>query len=214
VNKSSKAILRGTSLVLLIGACLIAAALIVGTPNNTRTASAAAGATLPYVEQQAENASTNGTLIDATQNRTYPGLAVEAIGRRAITLTGTGKFVEFTVPQTANSIVMRYSIPDGNNGAGIDSTISLYIGGVAQPDLPVTSRYGWIYGGYPFNNNPSDSRPHHYYDEVHRLVGTMNAGTKVRVQIDSDNTAPSYTIDLMDFEMVAPAGTQPAGSLI
>src|SRR5258708_6002453 len=82
----------------------------------------------------------------------------------------------------------------------------------AQTPLAVTSRYGWAYGGYPFNNNPSDSRPHHFYDEVHRLTSQMTAGSKVRVQVDAGNNAPSYTIDLMDFEQVAPAASQPSGS--
>ena len=140
------------------------------------------GATLPYTEVQAEDAATNGTIISALQNRTYPSLANEAIGRKAVTLSGQGKYVEFTVPQNANSIVLRYSIPDGNGGAGIDATLALYINGVKQTDLAVTSRYGWIYGGYPFNNNPTDLRPHHFYDEVSRLVSQMTVGTKVKVQ--------------------------------
>src|SRR5256885_16396410 len=89
--------------------CMIVGSLVFKSAG-TRVAKAAAGATLPYNEVQAENAATNGTLIDATQNRTYPGLAVEAIGRRAITLTGTGQYVEFTVPHNANSFVLRFSI--------------------------------------------------------------------------------------------------------
>jgi hypothetical protein len=172
---------------------------------------ASGGPPLPYTEIQAENAAHNGTVIGP--DRFYPGLATEAIGRRAVTLTGLGKYVEFTVPAPANSIVIRYSIPDNAAGTGINATLSLYINGAAQPDLPVTSKYGWIYGTYPFTNDPNGVRPHHFYDEVQRLTPQMAAGTKVRVQIDSDNTAPSYTIDLINFEQVAPPASQPAGSL-
>jgi hypothetical protein len=202
------------SLIIAAVALIMAGFTVVSNTSVAQAAPAAAGpTTMPYQEVQAENASTNGTIIDARNNRTYPGLAVEAIERRAVTLSGAGKFVEFTVPQSANSIVMRYSIPDNAAGTGIDATLGLYINGVAQPKLQLTSRYGWIYGGYPFNNTPTDVRPHHFYDEVHRLVGQMSAGAKVRVQIDSGDSAPSYTIDLMDFEQVAPAASQPAGSL-
>ncbi len=130
-----------------------------------------------------------------------------------MTLSGQGQYVEFTVPQNANSIVMRYSIPDSAAGTGQDATLGLYINGQAQSDLALTSRYGWAYGGYPFNNTPTNSRPHHFYDEVRRLTGQMTAGAKVRVQINGNNPALAYTIDLMDFEQVAPAASQPAGSL-
>jgi len=206
---------KRSSLILVLGLFVavntIITSFIVNPPHKADAAPAAAGgagATLPYVEIQAENATYTGTLIDATQNRTYPGLPVEAIGRRAVTLQ-SGQYVEFTVPSSANSIVVRYSIPDSANGAGQDSTLGLSIGGVTQTALATTSRYGWIYGGYPFNNNPSDVRPHHFYDEVHRLVSQMSAGTKVRVT----GTGVATTVDLIDFEQVAAPLTQPAGSI-
>ncbi|HEY1014537.1 MAG TPA: carbohydrate-binding protein, partial [Herpetosiphonaceae bacterium] len=179
-------------------------------PASAAPSRAPAGATLPYVEVQAEDAATNGSIIGP--DRHYPGLATEAIGRRAVTLT-QGQYVEFTVPRASNSIVMRYSIPDSADGVGLNATISLSINGVAQPKLDLTSRYGWIYGTYPFNNNPGGVRPHHFYDEVNRMTGALPAGTKVRVSVGAGDTAPSYTIDLMDFEQVAAQRAQPAGSL-
>src|ERR1051325_2119213 len=66
------------------------------------------GATLPYVEVQAENSSTNGTLIGPTA--AYNTLPAEASYRKAVTLQGSGKYVEFTTPVATNSIVFRYSI--------------------------------------------------------------------------------------------------------
>jgi hypothetical protein len=44
-------------------------------------------------------------VIDASNNLAYPGLANEAIARRAVTLDAVGKYVEFTVPRSANTIV-------------------------------------------------------------------------------------------------------------
>ncbi|MDF5731974.1 MAG: glycosyl hydrolase family 28-related protein [Rhizonema sp. PD38] len=169
--------------------------------------------TMPYDEIQAESAAHNGIIIDARNKRTYPGLANEAIERRAVTLNAVGEYVEFTVPRSANSIVVRYAIPDSADGKGLTAPIGLYINGVKQPDLIFTSKYAWIYGTYPFNNNPGDIRPHHYYDEVNRLTPQMSAGTKVRLQVESNSTAPWFTIDLINFEQVAPASTIPAGYL-
>ena len=68
------------------------------------------GATLPYVEVQAENSATNGTIIGPSAD--YGTLPDEASYRKAVTLPGTGKFVEFTTPAPTNSIDFRYSIPD------------------------------------------------------------------------------------------------------
>src|SRR5687767_1429043 len=206
--------LRSANLIffaILIGLCALAAGLVSLSPRSVRAAPALTGPVLPYVEIQAEDADTNGTIIGP--DRFYPSLASEAIERRAVTLDAPGEYVEFTVPQNANSIVMRYSIPDSADGLGLTAPLGLYIDGVQQDDLLLTSKYGWYYGAYPFNNNPADIRGHHFYDEVHRLVGQMTAGSTVRVQVDPGSTAPSYTIDLIDLEQVDAPLSQPAGSL-
>jgi hypothetical protein len=169
------------------------------------------GATLPYVEVQAENSATNGTVIGPSAN--YGTLPAEASYRKAVTLQGSGKYVEFTTPAPTNSIVFRYSIPDTSNGSVYTPQLSLYVNGAKQPNFTLTNAYSWYYGGYPFTNAPGGN-PHHFYDEAHRLFSTTYpAGTKFRLQVDSEDTAPSYTIDFADFENVAGALAQPSGSV-
>ncbi|MEH2146562.1 glycosyl hydrolase family 28-related protein, partial [Nostoc sp.] len=180
---------------------------------NAVTPTTAGPTTMPYDEIQAENADHNGTVIDGRNNRTYPGLANEAIERRAVKLDTVGQYVEFTVPRDANSIIVRYAIPDSADGTGLTTLIGLYINGEKHPDLILTSKYSWIYGTYPFNNNPGDIRPHHFYDEVNRLTPQLSAGDKVRLQVEANTTAPWCTIDLIDFEQVAPAAAMPDGYL-
>jgi hypothetical protein len=169
------------------------------------------GAPVPYIELEAEDAATNGTIIEPSRKLT--ALAAEASGRRAVTLGTEGQYVEFTLPAQANSVVVRYSIPDSADGAGLTAPLSLYIDGARQPDLVLTSKYSWVYGVYPFRNTPSLGRPHHFFDEVRALLPQINAGSKVRLQKDATSTAASYTIDLVDFEQVAPPKDQPAGTL-
>ena len=54
----------------------------------------------------------------------------------------------------------------------------------------------------------------HFYDEVHRLfTTTYPAGTTFKLEVDSEDTASSYTIDLADFENVAAPLAQPGGSV-
>src|SRR6187551_1904694 len=110
---------QNTSLIFLAGLIIIsiiAASLMTSGPRKASAAPLLSGPTLPYVEVQAEDANTNGTIIGP--DRVYPGLATEAIERKAVTLDAQGEYVEFAVPQSANSIVMRYSIPDSNDGSG------------------------------------------------------------------------------------------------
>src|ERR1700690_1806576 len=66
------------------------------------------GAPVPFVEQEAANAATNATVL--AKNRNWDTLAGEAVGRAAGTLTGKGKYVEFTTAQPSNPLDVRYSI--------------------------------------------------------------------------------------------------------
>jgi hypothetical protein len=167
---------------------------------------------LPYVEVLAQNSPTNGTVIGPSY--TQGQLADEAVGREAVTLQGTGEYVTFTTPVATDSIDFRYSIPDSSDGSVYTAPLSLYIDGTKQPDFTLTNAYSWYYGSYPFVNTPSSGTPQHFYDEVHRLFSTTYpAGTTFKLQIDSEDTASSYTINLADFEDVGPALTQPAGSV-
>jgi len=174
-------------------------------------ATGGSGASLPYVEVQAENSATNGTVIGPSY--TQGQLADEASYRKAVTLQGSGKFVTFTTPVATNSIDFRYSIPDTSGGSVYTAPLSLYIGGTKQTDFTLTNAYSWFYGSYPFTNSPG-SNPHHFFDEVHRLFSTTYpAGTTFTLQVDSEDTASSYTIDFADFEQVGGALSQPSGSV-
>lgn len=178
---------------------------------STGVALATRGATLPYTEYEAEAGSTNGTVLAAS--RTYGTLAAEASGRRAVQLTATGQYVQWTLTAATNSILIRYSIPDSSDGAGLTAPIALYANGSKVQDITLTSKYSWTYGAYPYTGNPADGSPHHFYDESRALIGNWAAGTVLKLQKDASSSAPSYTIDLIDTEQVAAAFTMPANYL-
>ncbi|MFC9615450.1 discoidin domain-containing protein [Streptomyces sp. NPDC056938] len=170
------------------------------------------GAAVPFKEQEAEYASTNGSSIGP--DRIYGTLPSEASGRQAVTLDAVGEYVEFTLTAPANAMSFRYSIPDNAAGTGRDASIDLKVDGNQLKSVPVTSKYSWYYGGYPFNNNPGDTNPHHFYDETRtRLGSTLPAGTKIRLQVASVADSPSFTVDLADFEQVAAPAGKPSGAL-
>lgn len=162
------------------------------------SAHAAAGAALPFTSVEAEAATTTGTKIgpDYTQGT----LASEASGRRAVRLA-SGQRVEFTAPRAANAVNVSYSVPDGQSG-----TLDVYVNGTKLgKSLEVTSKYsyvdtGWIPG----------AKTHHFYDNARLLLGrSVQAGDKVAFEAGNVQA----TVDVVDFEQVEPAATQPAGSV-
>lgn len=168
------------------------------------------GATLPYLEYEAEDADTNGTRLGPS--RKFGDVAAESSQRKAVRLDATGQYVHFVSKNAANSIVVRYSIPDSADGSGNWTTLSVYVNGTKRSKLSISSRWAWTYGdfGNPRPNDPAQGKPHHFYDEAHALVGDIPAGATVSIQRDADDTAPYYIIDLIDLEQVAAPLPQPA----
>jgi hypothetical protein len=161
------------------------------------------GASVPFTEYEAENASTNGTIIgpDFTQG----DLATEASGREAVQLTAQGQYVQFTLTSPANAFDVHYALNQGASG-----TLSVYVnGGKLSQELSLTSAYSYI-----STPDITGSMTHKFYDDARMMFGqTLAAGSTVRLQVDSTDTAVPYTIDVADFYNVPAAATQPANSV-
>ena len=164
------------------------------------------GAAVPFTEYSAVGSKTNGTEIGPSYN--LYTLAAEAVGRTAVTLSGAGQYVDFTLAKAANAVDLRYSIPDSADGTGLTTPLKVYVDGHQRPDLTLTSKYTWFYGSYPFTNDPADLGGHHMYDDVRTQLGrTLPAGTHVRFEIA--NPSIPVTINVADFQEVAPPAPQP-----
>ncbi|MBG0560308.1 discoidin domain-containing protein [Actinoplanes sp. NEAU-A11] len=163
------------------------------------------GANMPYDMYEAEDGQTGGGAAVVGPNRTVGDLAGEASGRRAVTLNQTGAYVQWTTRAATNTVVARFSIPDGTN-----SSINVYVNGSLNKTLPLTSKYAWLYGN---ETNPQNSGtgPRHIYDEANiMLTGSFPAGTTLRLQKDAANSG-SIAIDFINTEQVAPvANPDPA----
>uniref|UniRef100_UPI004056B9D5 starch-binding protein n=1 Tax=Acetatifactor sp. TaxID=1872090 RepID=UPI004056B9D5 len=172
-----------------------------------------AGATLPYVTYEAEDANTNAQVLE--KSTVYrEAIQSEASGRQAVMLQNEGDYVEFTLEEDANSLVLRYSIPDSEDGTGMDAGLSMYVDEEEVKGLELTSEYAWVYGGFPYNNNPANDLPHRYFDEIRTTFDeTLPKGTVIRFQKDAEDTAEFYVIDFVDCELVAEPLAQPENSL-
>ncbi|SBT44059.1 glycosyl hydrolase family 28-related protein [Micromonospora narathiwatensis] len=193
------------------------------------------GARVDFVEQEAENARTTGTVIGP--DRTAYTLASEASGRRAVRLT-PGQYVEFTLPAATNAITVRYSIPDSPTGGGTTAPLAVTAGHGPARTMTLNSQYAWLYNQYPFSNDPGAGllhpdwwitecscvpaattppptiakpfRPHHFYDEQRLLLGhTYRAGEVIRLTAPARGGAAWTVIDLLDTHLVAPPRVVP-----
>ena len=168
------------------------------------------GAQVPFTQYSAVNARHTGTVIGPSDN--LYTLPAEAIGRTAVTLSRAGQYVQFTLAKPANSVDLRYSIPDSADGTGLTTPLKVSVNGQARGDLTLSSTYDWFYGSYPFTNDPADLGGHHMYDDVRTRFGrTLPAGTTVRFEVA--NPSIPVTLNVADFEEAAPPAPQPRGSI-
>jgi hypothetical protein len=218
---------------LIAGAPAAAAPSAAAKPVVTRAALdpslvAGRGATVNFLEQEAENARTTGTRIGP--DRSAYTVAAEASGRRAVRLA-PGQYVEFTLPTAANAITVRYSIPDAPRGGGITAPLDVTVNGGARRTMTLTSEYSYLYNQYPFTNDPQADllhpdwwiaecgcvpaatdpppviskpfRPMKFYDEQRLKLGrTYRAGDRIRLTAPARTNAAWTVIDLLDSELV------------
>jgi len=171
------------------------------------------GATIPWVTYEAEQMATNGVVLGPKYEPDR--IETESSGQQCVKLNARGQYVEFASATTANSIVIRYSLPDSKDGNGLSSTIGIYKNGKLIRRLLISSHYTWLYGKYPFTNDPAAGVPRHFYDEI-RLKGLEIAnGDHIRIQRDDqkEDKAAYCIIDLVDLENIAAPLNEPTGAL-
>jgi len=170
------------------------------------------GATIPWKTYEAEAMHTNGTVMGPFYGPYR--VETESSGQKCVKLSAAGQFVEFTSLANANSMVIRYSLPDNQEGTGMNATLSIYINGKLFKHRSILSHYSWLYGKYPFTNDSTAGSPRHFYDEVRLTNLTIKKGDIVRVKSDQHKKgdADYCILDLIDLEN-AIAFHQPANSL-
>ncbi|MFJ6567494.1 right-handed parallel beta-helix repeat-containing protein [Streptomyces sp. NPDC091292] len=185
---------------------------------------AAAGAMTPFTTVEAESGTLGGgarvrSIKAGDPPPTVATLETEASGYSLVELKSTGDSV--TLPnssgRSANTLVVRASIPDAPNGGGITASLNLYVNGTYRQAITLSSQQAWNYRGA--TTNPDD--PHaggaayRFYNEFPIWVtgAPIPAGSTITLRKDAANTAAVYDIDSVDLENVGAARTQPAGSL-
>ncbi len=168
------------------------------------------GAVLPWTTIEAETMRTNGTVL--APHYGPHRVEVESSGQQAVRLAHAGEHVEFASPGAFDSLVLRFHLPDAPQGGGVESSLRLLVNGQPVRTLTLSSRNIWLYGNYPFSNDPAEGKPRNFYDELRLKRLTINAGDTVRLEKVADDGIPC-TVDLVDLELVPAPVAQPAGAL-
>jgi len=163
------------------------------------------GADTAWTSYQAEEMKTAGAVLGP---KFGPYRVENESSRQTCVKLGPGDSLEFTVRAPANAMVVRYSIPDAPEGGGLDDKLALHCNGALLGEIPLTSRFTWLYGDYPFSNDPKDGRPRHFYDDA-RLLGLSLAKGDVLTLVFAGGQVPYCIVDLIDLEMAPPPLPRP-----
>lgn len=172
---------------------------------------ASRGVTAAYETYEAEALESNGTVLE--DSRIYHEIASEASGRQAVRLNSTGQFVKLVLEEDTNAITLRTCVPDNAEGTGETYSLTVNIGGDTV-EATVSSYHTWVYGDFPFVNEPEAGTEHNFFDDVSiKLDKVYPAGTEVIISKEAADTAEFYILDLIETELVEEALPQPENSL-
>ena len=171
------------------------------------------GADIPWTTYEAEKMKTSGTVLGPQYGPFM--VETESSGQRCVKLNTKGQFVEFVASAMANSMVIRYSLPDNVKGEGTRASLGIYKNGKLIQQQKISSYYAWLYGNYPFSNDPSAGKPRNFYDETRIKEIEILKGDVIRIQRDDQkgDDADYCIIDFVDVEKIAAPLMAPANSL-
>jgi uncharacterized protein YwbE len=171
------------------------------------------GARISWVTYEAEHTKTSGTVMGPEYTPFH--VETESSGQRCVQLNFKGQYIEFAASIKANSIIIRYSLPDKKEGGGKYSTLGIYKNGKLIQHQKISSRYSRLYGLYPFTNNPDSGKPRNFYDEIRIKDFPIVKGDIIRIQRDDaqDDDAEYCIIDFADLENIEPPLKAPSNSL-
>ena len=171
------------------------------------------GATIPWTTYEAENMQTTGTVLGPVYEPYR--VETESSGQKCVKLNAKNQYVAFQSASDANSMVIRFSLPDSPDGIGTRATIGIYINKKLKGNIEISSHNSWLYGKYPFTNDPAAGAPRHFYDEARIKDIKISKGDQISIRWEDrqGDNATYCIIDLVDLENIAPPVKAPANSL-
>ncbi len=162
----------------------------------------------PYLRYEAEpdKCITNGVFLEPSYVQTE--IQSEASNQQAVQLIEKGSCLQWTNTEAANGLTIRFSLPDGSEGQGIEGNLALYVNDVFVQNITLNSYWAWQYflenmsNSYPDNIPSNNKFPRMRFDEMHwKLADKIPANAVFKlVKVDENDVA--YTIDFVELENV------------
>jgi hypothetical protein len=121
-------------------------------------------------------------------------------------MKSTDASAEFTFSESADGLVIRYSVPDGES-----AVIGIYDGNTKITSLTLTSKWSWEYlwnNGDPNNVGITNKNPRMRFDEVRYKLPSK------QLQLKIVKESGNLTLDFLEMEPVPAAIPAPEGAAI
>ncbi|HEY3370150.1 MAG TPA: right-handed parallel beta-helix repeat-containing protein, partial [Prolixibacteraceae bacterium] len=160
----------------------------------------------PYQRYEADQATlSNGALV-TSKSYAQADLQSEASDQVCVDMNSTDATLEFALSSSANGLVIRYSVPDGQS-----AVVGVYDGNTKITSLTLSSKWSWESlwnNGDPNNVGITNKNPKMRFDEVRYLL--PNSLSRIKLIKESGN----LSLDFIEMEPVAAALTAPAGAAV
>jgi hypothetical protein len=183
------------------------------------------GANTPFITYEAEAGTVGGgasvVTLSVPSTTEFSSPALEASGHAYVQLTAPGQYVQWTnnTCLDVTAVNIRDCIPDSAAGGGTTSTLDLYVNGVFNQAVTMSSTQTWVYETASSYNgmsqSPSAGTPHVFWDESRVFLNgpAVAPGDTLMLKVDAANTANFYYIDCVDLEAPPAPLAPPANSL-
>ena len=164
----------------------------------------------PYIRYEAQENECHGDCKFLKPSDLIADVQNEASHRMAAQLIDKGDYVEWTCRSDADGILIRFSLPDSDDGKGTKGNISLQVGDEKVADICLDSYHAWQYKDYRigdgawylWNNDGPERFPRMKYDEYRLLLNKkILKGQKFSLVKADENQIP-YIIDFVELEDV------------
>lgn len=155
--------------------------------------------TTPWTRLETDTASSH----EGTKVLTEGPYADEASGRCCTELLRQGAWLEWEVERSANAVVLRYSVPDTPDGAGLDVPLEVLVNDRFATTLTLTSRLSHLYGTeHQESSDPAEGNHRRFYDEI-RFRMSVNEGDRLRLRLP-ESPPPGDQPVIVDFAELEP----------